>query len=117
MRDKISQVAWRTSLVYAFFAALWILFSDSLLIALVLQSGDHGPSGDLQRLGPLWRRPALLLYVMLRGQLRRAEAESDRRQLAEQELRKSEAQFRAIFRDGVGGHRSGRSPDRAMEPL
>ena len=82
MPGKLSHVALRTSLLYALVAAVWILVSDKVLVALV-----HDPvvMGEIA----VWKGwafvavTALLLFGALRGQLRRWEQEAAARRLAE----------------------------------
>ena len=82
MPRKLSDVALRTSLLYAGVAAVWILVSDELLLALV---------PDPQIMGKIavckgWAFvlvTALLLFGALRGQLRRWEQEAAARWKAE----------------------------------
>ena len=90
MPRKLSDVALRTSLLYALVAAVWILVSDEVLVALV-------PDPEIVRkieVGKGWAFvlvTALLLFGALRGQLRRWEQEAAARRQAEAYLRRSEA--------------------------
>ena len=82
MTGKLSHVALRTSLLYALAAAVWILVSDKVLVALV-----HDPvvMGEIAMCKG-WAFvavTALLLYGALRSQLRRWEQEAAARRMAE----------------------------------
>ena len=82
MPGKLSHVALRTSLLYALVAAVWILVSDKMLVALV-----HDPV-IIEEIAVCkgWAFvavTALLLFGALRGQLRRWEQEAAARRLAE----------------------------------
>lgn len=95
MPNKLGQVALRTALLYAVAGALWILFSDRAVLAL---------GTDLATLGRLqmykgWAFvacTALLLYGLLRGQLRRWEKEVIARRNAEAEALRTAALLRSI---------------------
>ena len=93
----------RTSLVYGLVAALWILFSDSVLAAIV-----HNPKLFLiVETVKGWcfvAATAVLLYVALRKQLARWEAESAERGQAEAALAISDQRLRLAMeatRDGL----------------
>ena len=82
MPGKLSHVALRTSLLYALVAAVWILVSDKVLVALV-----HDPA-IIEEISVCkgWAFvavTALLLFGALRGQLRRWEQEAAARRIAE----------------------------------
>ena len=82
MTGKLSHVALRTSLLYALVAAIWILVSDKVLVALV-----HDPV-LIEKISVCkgWAFvavTALLLFGALRGQLRHWEQEAAARRLAE----------------------------------
>ncbi len=82
MPGKLSHVALRTSLLYALVAAVWILVSDKVLVALVR---DPEIMEEIA-VGKGWAFvavTALLLFGALRGQLRRWEQEAAARRLAE----------------------------------
>jgi len=79
---KLSHIALRTSLLYALVAAVWILVSDKVLVALV-----HDPA-MIEEISVCkgWAFvavTALLLFGALRGQLRRWEQEAAARRFAE----------------------------------
>ena len=82
MLDKVSAVALRVSGVYALLAGLWILVSDRVLVALV-------PNPEIMariEVGKGWAFvlvTAMLLFGVLRGQLRSWEKETAGRRLAE----------------------------------
>jgi diguanylate cyclase (GGDEF)-like protein/PAS domain S-box-containing protein len=97
MRDRRKRAALRISVLYAFFAAAWILLSDRILVALVSDSATIGRISTFKG----WvfvAVTALLLYGVLRNQLRGTEKQADERVKAEQSLRESEARFSAVFR-------------------
>ena len=89
MQQKLTRVALRTSLLYAFFAALWILLSDRLLIALV---SDPAVIGRLSTYKGWFfvLVTASLLYVTLRRPLRQWEQEAAVRRQVEEVLREYE---------------------------
>jgi len=82
MSGKLSHVALRTSLLYALVAAVWILVSDKVLVALV-----HDPvifeEISVCKGWVFVTVTALLLFGALRGQLRHWEQEAAARRLAE----------------------------------
>jgi len=82
MRDRFAGIALRTSLVYAIAAALWILFSDKLLVAFV---SDPKSVAELS-IFKGWFFVAItawLLYLAMRQQLRFQEREITGRKGAE----------------------------------
>jgi PAS domain S-box-containing protein len=83
MRTKLAEAAFRVSLIYALFAAVWIAVSDRLLSALL-----SNPAA-IQRLQTYkgWAFVAVtagLLYLALRKQLHRWEREATARKQAEE---------------------------------
>jgi len=100
--ERVGNVALRTSLAYALVGAAWILLSDSLLELLVT---DPHTIHTLQTFKG-WAFvlvTALLLYLALRGQLRRREEQAAARRRAEQAIRESEARFRTLVEHAPGG--------------
>jgi len=90
------RMALRISVLYAFFAAVWILLSDRILVALVPDAATIGRLSTYKG----WAFvavTAVLLYVALHAQLRGGGREADERAKAEQSLRESEARFSAAF--------------------
>jgi PAS domain S-box-containing protein len=85
MQRKLTKVALRTSLLYAFFAALWILLSDRVLVTLI---SDPEVMGRLSMYkGWLFVLvTASLLYFTLRKPLQRWEEEAVERRRAEESL-------------------------------
>src|SRR6266496_6584096 len=86
MRHRLAYIALRTSLTYGFAAAVWILLSDRALSAVVT---DPASIGQLQTYKG-WAFvvvTTVLLYVMLRRELRRWEQEVIERKQAEAALR------------------------------
>ena len=92
MRYRLANIALRTSLIYGIAASLWILLSDRILDALVL---------DPQQIAVLqtykgWAFVALtavLLYSVLRREVRQWEHEALKREQAEQALEAERAQL------------------------
>jgi len=82
MPGKLSHVALRTSLLYALAAAVWILVSDKVLVALVRDPVVMGEIA-MYKGWAFVAVTALLLFGALRGQLRRWEQEAAARRLAE----------------------------------
>ncbi|MGD0251550.1 MAG: PAS domain S-box protein [Verrucomicrobiota bacterium] len=96
MKSKIAKVALRTSLLYAVVAAAWILFSDRVLVAFV--SDPHVLMNlDIYKDCGFVAVTALLIYTLLRGQLRRLEQEAAERKRAQEALRNSDEQHRAVL--------------------
>src|SRR5271157_336780 len=95
--------ALRVSVLYGLFVALWILFSDRALVALV---SDPAAIGRLSTYKG-WAFVAvtgLLLYGTLRTQSRRWQQEMSARIEAERGLRESEERYRVAVersQDGV----------------
>lgn len=124
---RLRLVAVRTSLAYAGIAALYILLSDRLVLALVT-----GPAAVARvQTSKGWAFVAItaaLLYLSLRGQLRRWEREAAERHRAEETLRTRIGQIRTILahqpiavfacdRDGVFTLWEGRTwPDEEFPP-
>jgi PAS domain S-box-containing protein len=91
MGNRASRVPLRVALRYALFAGLWILVSDTVLLALV----KDPLAIDLWQTAKGWGFAAvtsLLLYLVLRREQRV-------RQQAEDALRESEAQYRDLYQD------------------
>ncbi len=96
MRNRFTELALRTSLLYAAIAALWILLSGKLLYALV---PDVAVANQLE-IYKGWvfvMVTAGLLYWGLRRQMRHWEKEATERKVAERALRESEARLSTIF--------------------
>ena len=102
MREKLAGMALRTSLFYALFAALWIVLSTGVIIALVHDS-DMVAKIEAYRGWALVAVTAFLLYAILRRQMRWLEREVDGREQAEQLMRESQARFVTIFRSSPMG--------------
>ncbi len=102
MPDRLTRVALRTSLLYVFFSALWIVVSGTLLDALVRDR----ESAETLKMYNLWAFvvvSAFLLYGALRRQMRRLRKESGEREQTEQQVRESEERFSTIFRSSPVG--------------
>ncbi len=102
MQGRHERVALRISVLYAFFAAVWILLSDRILVALVPDPATIGRLSTYKG----WvfvAVTALLLYAALRAQLRGTEKQADERVKTEQSLRESEARFSAAFHASPAG--------------
>ena len=102
MQNKLAQVALRTSLLYGFIAALWILLSDRALVVLF---PDPAMTNRLQTYKGWFFVivTALLLYAGLRRQLRRWEQEAADRRKTEKALQQSEAKYRAAIETSADG--------------
>ena len=97
MRNKLEQVAFRTSLLYWIVAVAAILLSDRLLALLV----EHHAGFKRLETYQDWAFvtvTALLLWVALRAQLRRWGREVAARKLAELAVQASEEKFSRAFR-------------------
>ena len=89
-------MAARLTLVYVVVAALWILVSDQVLVALV---SDHALLGNLAMMKG-WAFVAVtatLLFFLMRRETRHWLAEKGAREKAEAVMRESEARFRQLF--------------------
>jgi PAS domain S-box-containing protein len=96
MQKRLEQAALRTSVLYGFVAALWILLSDRVLVAVVSDPAAIGRLATYKG----WAFvsvTALLLYATLRRQLWRWEQGIAERQRAEETVRESEDKYRTIF--------------------
>ena len=116
MQTKLARVAVRTTLLYAVIAALWIIFSDQLLFNIV---SDPATIGRLSMYKGWFfvAVTAVLLYAILRDQLRRWEKEAAGRMAAEEAVRRSEAylaaegKYRTLFENlDVGVYRTTTGP-------
>ena len=96
MKSTLARIAFRTSIVYWLIASLWILFSDR---AVLMISSDALTIGRLSMYKG-WAFvfvTAVLLYVMLRGQLSQVEKEAAARREAERELRENEELYHTLI--------------------
>ena len=85
MSVKLARVATRTSLLYAFFAALWIVLSDQAVVTIWSHPQTIGRIATYKG----WAFVAVtaaLLYGTLRAQLRRWEQEIEARRRTEEKL-------------------------------
>ncbi|HNP69875.1 MAG TPA: ATP-binding protein [Kouleothrix sp.] len=92
MRSQLTRLVLRTCLVYSLVAAIWILLSDRMLRVVV---ADPDTIVQLQTYKG-WMFVAvttLLLYGILRRELRRWEQEASERQRAEDEIRQLNAEL------------------------
>ena len=96
MRDKLTRVALRTSLSYAFFAALWIVFLGVVMAALI-RDPDTAVKIGIYKGWAFVAVTAFLLYGTLRKQMRWLEKEVDAREQAEQLMRENKERFCTIF--------------------
>ncbi|HLP02449.1 MAG TPA: PAS domain S-box protein [Opitutaceae bacterium] len=89
-------MAWRTALAYLVLGSLWILFSDRAMLVLT----DNPRAIEKLSLYKGWTFvavTALLLYIGLRKQMRRIEAEAEARARATTALQEVEAQQRLFI--------------------
>ena len=102
MSDRLTRVALRTSLFYAFFALLWVVLSGGALVTLV-----HDPNTvekiQIFKACAFIVVTAFLLYGVLRRQMRWLKREMEAREQAEQLTRESQDRFAAIFRSSPVG--------------
>lgn len=99
MQPHLANVALRTSMIYGLAGTLWILLSDRVLVALI---ADPQAVNSLQT-SKGWAFVAVttaLLYVVLRQELKRLDAEARARRQAEEQLRllNSELEQRVVAR-------------------
>jgi PAS domain S-box-containing protein/diguanylate cyclase (GGDEF)-like protein len=102
MRDKLSRVALRTSLWYAFFAALWIALSGHVLLALI-HDAHVIEKLEISKGWAFVAVTAFLLYGALRRQMRWLEKEIEARRQAEELVHESQARFATIFQSSPIG--------------
>ena len=102
MRGKLSRVALRTSLGYAFFAGLWIALSGKVLLALV-HDAYMIEKLEISKGWAFVAVTALLLYGVLRKQMRWLEKEAEARRETEDLVRESQARFATIFQSSPMG--------------
>ena len=102
MRDKLSRVALRTSLWYAFLAALWIALSGKVLLALV-HDARAIEKIEISKGWAFVAVTAFLLYGVLRRKMRRLEKEAEARRQAEQLVAESQERFATIFQSSPIG--------------
>jgi PAS domain S-box-containing protein/diguanylate cyclase (GGDEF)-like protein len=102
MRGKLSRVALRTSLGYAFFAGLWIALSGKVLLALV-HDAYMIEKLEISKGWAFVAVTALLLYGVLRRQMRWLEKEAEARREVEDLVRESQARFATIFQSSPIG--------------
>jgi len=85
MRDKLSGIALRTSLIYAVLASLWILFSDRLVVFYFSNPRIIGEISTIKGCGFV-AVTALWLYVNVRRQFKRLERQIAERKNVSQSL-------------------------------
>lgn len=95
MKSRAGRVALRISLIYALIAGAWILLSGRALMAFVAPPEIRNQL-EIYKGWAFVAVTALLLYLVLRRQLRRMEQESRDRELAEAALSESDQRFRAL---------------------
>ena len=101
-RDVLTRVALRTSLLYAFFGALWIVLSGLVLAAFV-HDADTVEKFVMYKGWAFVAVTAVLLYGALRRQLRRLKREMEAREQVELEMRESQERFATIFQSSPMG--------------
>jgi len=101
-RDVLTRVALRTSLLYAFFGALWIVLSGLVLAAFV-HDADTVEKFVMYKGWAFVAVTAFLLYGALRRQMRRLKREMDAREQVELEMRESQERFATIFQSSPMG--------------
>ena len=102
MRDKLTRVALRTSLWYAFFASLWIALSG-VVLALLVRDAHTIEKIEISKGWIFVAVTAFLLYGVLRRQMRRLEKEAQAREQAEQLVHETQERFATIFRSSPVG--------------
>ncbi|MGD0663344.1 MAG: PAS domain S-box protein [Syntrophorhabdales bacterium] len=102
MRDKLTRVAVRTSLWYAFFASLWIALSG-VVLALLVRNAHMIEKLEISKGWIFVAVTAFLLYGVLRRQMRRLAKEAKAREQAEQLVHETQERFATIFRSSPVG--------------
>ncbi|HUJ70165.1 MAG TPA: PAS domain S-box protein [Syntrophorhabdales bacterium] len=97
MGDKLSRVAIRTSLGYAFFAGLWIALSGKVLLVFI-HDAHALEKIEMSKGWAFVALTAFLLYVVLHRQMRWLGKEAEARRQAETLVREVQERFAAIFR-------------------
>ena len=95
MKSKLTKVAFRTSLIYALVAGLWILLSGKALIAFIPDPETRGRL-EIYKGWAFVAVTALLLYAILRSQLRHLAQEVTERKRVEEALRKNKEMLEAL---------------------
>ena len=95
MSARSIKIAGRISLLYTLVAGLWVWLSDRAVERWFPAAREGIYFENYKELGFI-AVTALLLYFLVRGQLRKHEAEAAERQRAEAALRESDARFRQI---------------------
>jgi PAS domain S-box-containing protein/diguanylate cyclase (GGDEF)-like protein len=95
--DRLSRVAIRTSLGYAFFAGLWIALSGKLLLAFI-HNANTLEKIEMSKGWAFVAFTAFLLYAVLRRQMRWLRKEAEARRQAEKLVGEVQERFAAIFR-------------------
>ena len=96
MKNKLSNIALRTTVLYVVFGAIWILTSDIVLITLFNEPLVIR-NFSIYKGWFFILATAVLLYFGLLKQIRRWEQEATERKLAQAALNVSEEQYRMLF--------------------
>jgi signal transduction histidine kinase/CheY-like chemotaxis protein len=102
MKAKTNRLALRVSLIYCLVAGGWCLLSDRVLAALVSDPKAFIKI-DILKDWSFGVVTALLLYFMLRNQLRHWEQESAACRQSQEALRESEGHYRSLFNNILNG--------------
>ncbi len=102
MRNNLETIAFRTSLVYWIAAVLWILLSDRVL-AIMTPNLEVFAHVQTYKGWAFVTVTAILLYFMLRRQLRRWDEEAAERRRIEEALMESEGRYRSLFENSTDG--------------
>ena len=102
MRGKLAHVALRVSVVYAVAAGLWILLSDRAL-GILIANPRVLIQAEVYKGWVFVAVTALMLYVILRNQLRTEEKEATGRKEAEAALQRHEEQYRLLIENLATG--------------
>ncbi len=100
MKNKPVRISLSTALIYWVISVIWILLSDRIL-AILVRNVRLISEIQTYKGWAFVTVTAVLIYFLLKKQLKRWESESKDRQLAEEALITSEANYRSLFENSL----------------